>query len=206
MTREELIELLESKSMDNGTINEILKFSGRNPKVDIKKTLAFIYGIFSYIGLSDEQIELLLFKYVNILKKPQFEVVKIAYVLHNIGLSDEIFSAPSTIYGICNYKKAFIRNILASYGDKRGGIKNSVSFLVCDEKTAYTTYGLSSCALRTFDVLATHDNEVEAILNTMLKICDEPVSVDEYISKKAMLFYNKYLLYQKTKHKEGMSK
>lgn len=203
MNKNNLIEILESKLANPRVVTKVANYLGTIKEIDIEKSLDFIYNIFNYIGISDEQIENILFLRTGILALKQEEIVKIAYVLQYTGLINELLSKPSYIKSINNYKRIFMRHTaLLNNNGYNNKYSPGISFLTVRGNDAYVRFYIPNF----FGESVMSDERLEEILNSMLKIGDKPVSVDEYINKNAWRFYNKYLLYQKTNHKEGMSK
>lgn len=202
-----MVEFLESKGMSSDGINKIIKFV-MNKKEDINyvELLIKIYEIMNYAGLTDEQIELLICNNINILEMEYSEIIKIAYILQDIGLVEEIFEKRSVYQkAMTNYKKLFIRNFVAKHGG-RYLRTNSPAFLTDSDLNAYgEKYGLCVTAYQIFHKNIFSDEEAEKEINKILNIKtsngkeEKRVTVDEFINVKSKIFYSTFLLYKHNK-------
>lgn len=198
MKNNELIDLLEEKYMDNDTINAILNHCNHHNDVDIIKVINDIYDIFSFVGLSNDYIEVLIKKNISILDCSKSELLKIAYILQEVNLNDEIFSKSTIASGITNYKRVFMRNFVAKISGRYEKY-NGVDFLTASDSCAY---GLKYNFNKNCDVLEKgilSDEELENALNKQLKYDGKTITVDEYLNKKAISFYIKFMMYSKNK-------
>ena len=196
-----LINLLEEKYMDNDTINAILKYIS-NHNIDVVEKINSIYDIFDFVGLSNEYIEVLIRKTIGILDCSKSELVKIAYVLNEVNLNDEIFSKVSIANGIINYKRVFMRDLISKLSG-RFKTHKGVDFLTVGDNYAYgSKYNLNkSCDVLQKGIYC--DEALENVLSKYLKFDGNNVTVDEYLDKMATRFYLKFLLYKNKKAKEN---
>ena len=184
MKNNELINLLEEKYMADDTINVVLKYVMVHDNSDIIKTINNIYDIFSYAGLNNDQIELLIKKNVRILNSSKSEMLKLACVLQEVNLNDEIFSKPTIVSGITNYKRVFMRDFISKISEKRA-YRKGVDFLTTSDNVIQR--GIFC------------DEDLEAALNKHLKFKGKPISVEEYLNKMAVNFYIKFMIDNKNK-------
>lgn len=200
MKNNELIDFLEEKYMDNDTINAILKYDSIHNTNSIK-IINDIYDIFNFIGLNNDYIEVLIRKNISILDCSKSELVKIAYVLQEVNLNDEIFSKYTIASGITNYKRVFMRDFVSKMSGRYEKY-HGVDFLTASDSIAYSfKYNLN----KNCDVLQkgiSCDEELENALNKSLKYDGKHITVDEYLNKKAISFYIKFMMYSKNKAKK----
>lgn len=212
----DMVEFLESKGMSSDGINRILRYVfNRKEDVNYLELLNKIYEIMNYAGLNDDQIEILICNNINILELEYSEIVKIAYILQDIGLVDEIFEKRSVYQkAMTNYKKMFIRNFIAKHGGRY--LKtNSPAFLTDSDLNTYgEKYGLCVSAYQIFHKNIFSDEEAEKELNKILCIKNinnteqKNVTVDDFINNKSKIFYSTFLLYKHNKKysNNGVSK
>lgn len=194
MNYDQLIDYLESKNMDNSTINIILNFlKNKTNDFNVIKPLEDIYGIFSYVGFSNEQIEMFITKNTSVLGLPKIEIIKIAYVLHNTGFIEEMFDNQLVVGGLKNYKRIFMRDLIAKKTGRYNNTK-SLKFLTFSDSSAYGgEFKFDVDVFNIFWVRISSDAELESLLNKSLLSDNKHISVNDYINKKSLLFYNKYL-------------
>lgn len=202
------VEFLEEKYVDKSTISKIINAVNNDKIDDINEKIVKIYEILNYAGFSDEQIEIFLSNNTSKLKWDFSEFIKIAYVLGSIGLVDEMFEVKSHghIQNLANYKRVFMRNILAEksgrYFQRTNSRTTACSFLTAGETDAYgLKYNLNSGAMIAYNVSISSDKELEDFYNS----CMED-TIDDIIDKKSKKFYIKYLAnkYKKSANKKSM--
>ncbi len=202
MSREELIDYLESKDFDAEEINKLLVFSGNHEKINLMLNLEFIYEILTYTGLIEEQIKLFVLQNLKVLTQDKSEIIKIAYVLNDADLISRLFGRLDCVRGIYLYKRIFMRNLLVNFS-KRYINPVGAKFLICSDARAYVTdFNLSEYAYYLFKETVHSDDELESILNKQIKMNGENVTVDKYIEVNSKLFYNKYLMSKLRKGKQ----
>lgn len=202
------VDFLEGKYVDKSTISKIINAVNNDKINDINEKIVKIYEILNYAGLSDEQIEIFLSNNTSKLKWDFSEFIKIAYVLGSIGLVDEMFEVKHAghIQNLANYKRIFVRNILAEksgrYFRRTNSRTTACSFLTTREAEAYgAKYNLNSDAMIAYNVSISSDKELEDFYNS----CMED-TIDDIIDKKSKKFYIKYLAnkYKKSANKKSM--
>ncbi len=202
------VDFLEGKYVDKSTISKIINAVNNDKIDDINEKIVKIYEILNYAGLSDEQIEIFLSNNTSKLKWDFSEFIKIAYVLGSIGLVDEMFEVKHAghIQNLSNYKRIFVRNILAEksgrYFLRTNSRTTACSFLTTREAEAYgAKYNLNSDAMIAYNVSISSDKELEDFYNS----CMED-TIDDIIDKKSKKFYIKYLAnkYKKSANKKSM--
>lgn len=203
MKNENLLDILETKLSNPLTIKNIAEYGRRIDENSLEEKLDFIFSIFNYVGIENEQVEKILSIRTVILTLEPKEIVKIAYVLQYTGLIEEFLSKPSYIKSINNYKRIFMRHTaLLNNNGYNNKYSPGISFLTVRGNDAYVRFYIPNF----FGESVMSDERLEEILNSMLKIGDKPVSVDEYIDINAKQFYHRYFLTQRNMQKEGKSK
>ena len=85
-----------------------------------------------------------------------------------------------------------MRNIIAQRSG-RYGKSLSPNILICEDSIAYgSKYNFYEDIFRVLNARVDTDEELESILNKYLMFNGEHVTVDEYINKLAVIFFNKY--------------
>lgn len=192
MDNNELIDYLKSKGMSNETIARVLFYCKKNDNVDYTNKIKFVFDILNYAGVSDEQMEFILNKNTAIIDRSNGEIIKIAAVLYNTNMIDEIFSKERAGNKFFRYKRIFMRNIIAERSG-RYGKSLSPNILICEDSIAYgSKYNFYEDIFRVLNARVDTDEELESILNKYLMFNGEHVTVDEYINKLAVIFFNKY--------------
>lgn len=189
---EKELENLTNYGISVETINKISNHIIHYLTKDVYKKVLFIHEVFGFAGLSYEQIDILLQQNISILDKDDFEIIKIACVLENTGLADEMF-IKSYKKHVLNYKRIFMRDFVIKESGKGAYSKrNSVArFLLEPDYKAYS-------GVHQFDVYEViknqvdSDKELEWLLNKSLMYNGKHITVDECINRLALIFYNKY--------------
>lgn len=210
----EVIVFLENKGAKASDINEILNiFSNIKCREEsMLKCLEDLYDIFSFAGLNNEQITILLennrlifdvyYKNFNDIKQyyrvsnckvDNLYIFKLASVLKETNYLDDIFRTKRDIYGANNYKRIFIRSFVY---DKSTKIKfNNCKLITASEKFAYSSRNsFSYVADKVFNGLISNDFELEEQINKVLKysINDNDMTVEKYIGHMASKFYRDF--------------
>lgn len=191
MSNYDLIEYLKEKGIKDETINKILIFYGENENIDILKKIKFLFNIMNYAGVSNEQLDNLLYLKTSILNKDNDEIIKTASILNETGMIDELFSKNSTCKNVIQYKRIFMRNFIAERSG-RYNRKVSASFLTCSESDAYGTYLFDLDIKRVLNMSILNDNSLEQVLNSCMTYNGVHITVDDYITKSSIKFYKKY--------------
>ena len=189
---EKELENLTNYGISVETINKIMNHLMCYLTKDVYDKVLFIHEIFSYAGFSDEQIDILIRQNISILDKKKFEIVKMACILENTGLVDEMF-AKSYIKRILNYKRIFMRDLIIKKSNRETYPNgNSLArFLLSHDYKAYSSvYQID--IYQTTKSQANSDEELEWVLNKCLTYNGKPITVDECINRSALIFYNKY--------------
>lgn len=191
MNNNELIDYLKSRGMSNETIARVLFYCRNNENINYADKIEFIFNILNYAGISDEQIEFILNINTAIIDKTNSDIIKNAAVLHNTGMIDEIFSKERFGSKWSRYKRIFMRNIIA---ERSGRYQRSLSpeILVCEDLIAYNKLRFYEDIIKVLNARIDSDEELENELNKYLTYNGEHVTVDEYINKLAVIFFNKY--------------
>ena len=191
MDNNELIDYLKSRGMSNETIARVLCYCRNNENINYADKIEFIFNILNYAGISDEQIEFILNINTAIVDKTNSDIIKNAAVLHNTGMIDEIFSKERSGSKWSRYKRIFMRNIIA---ERSGRYQRSLSpeILVCEDLIAYNKLKFCEDVRKVLNKRIDSDEELESVLDKSLMYNGRHVTVDEYINKLAVVFFNEY--------------
>lgn len=202
MVNSKEIDFMGKKDMSNETINKILRYDSYHVnETDLLERLTNIYELLGFIGLSNYDIEKIIFLNQSILDFSVAELCKLAAVLEGININNEITDSNTLARGIVNYKRVFMRNLVATQAG-RDTYRNGLSFLTSSDNQTYGgKYSLSGNVFSIFKTYCESDEELEQLLNHNLKIKDNYYSVDDYIKIQSSIFYRRYL--QNKKNIEG---
>lgn len=188
---EQLVDFLCEKQMSQENFLRVAKWQETHKNFDVLDYCIRIYEILNYIGLNDEQVEKFIINNLNIFQTPIEELYKIAFVLKEVNLNDEIFANDYSARRITNYKRLFLRDFIY----KRSGRtekRNAIAPLIVSDSEAYERYGLGRASYYVIGYNASSDEEVEITLNKILKLNEEPITVEDYIERSTKLFYLKF--------------
>ena len=192
----ELCEFLDSMGMSQENFLKMADFQELHHSYDMLGYCKKIYKLFSYIGLTYEQIEMFIIHNKGMFLEPFDEIVKMAYVLKKVDMHDEFFRTARSSGDASQYKKIFMRNLLFEKSNKYAG-GCGVYGLIERSRKAYDQYGLSMIAKHVFNEVIISDEDLEKHLDKHLLFNNEHVTVEDYIDKKSKLFYMEYI--RKTK-------
>ena len=188
----ELCNFLCEKGMSQNSFLEMADWQELHHSYDMLSYCEKIYDLFSYIGLTNEQIEMFIIHNKKMFLQPFNEIVKMAYVLKKVDMHDEIFNAQRSSCNASQYKKIFMRHLLYEKSNKYAG-GCGIYGLIERSRKAYDQYGLSLMARDMFHKTIISDDDLEVQLNKVLLFNNEHVTVDEYIDKASKLFYMEYI-------------
>lgn len=217
----EVITFLENKGASIEDINKIMNIF-LNIKCDddsILNCLEYLYNLFSYAGLTDEQITMLLqnsrvifdayyknfndikhYYKVNNCKVDNLYIIKLAYVLKETNYLDDVFRTKMHIYGANNYKRIFIRSYVY---DRSKKIKaHNCKLITASEKISYgpqNSFGY--VADKVLGPVVSNDIELEDKIDKLLKILtnNSDMTVERYITHMALKFYRDFHAYMNKK-------
>lgn len=208
MGYKELIEYFENKGISEYAIKEILEWlvkHDKKDKINIISQIDYLYDIFSFVGLNNEQIELFIVKNTSVLKKEKGELNKIAFVLKYTDVIDKIFKL--RVNGLANYKRVFVRDYIIKHARKDYYSSAGLGVLTCYETQAYgSVYNLDYFVNCLFQEHSFSDLETESHINKRLTINGKRISVDDYITLHSKLLYARYLRYKTKMANKGTSK
>ena len=188
----ELCNFLCEKGMSQNSFLEMADWQELHHSYDMLSYCEKIYDLFSYIGLTNEQIEMFIIHNKKMFLQPFNEIVKMAYVLKKVDMHDEIFNAQRSSCNASQYKKIFMRHLLYEKSNKYAG-GCGIYGLIERSRKAYDQYGLSLMARDMFHKTIISDDDLEVQLNKVLLFNNEHVTVDEYIDKASKLFYMEFI-------------
>lgn len=191
MNNNELIDYLKDKGMSNETIARVLFYCRNKENMNYYDKIKFIFNILGYAGLTDDQIGLVLNINPAIVDRSNSDIVKNAAVLSGTGMIDEIFSKERSASRYLRYKRIFMRNIIAERST-RYSKSLSPDVLVCEDTVTYGKLKFYEDVYNVLNARVNSDAELEDVLNKSLMINGQHVTVDEYINKLAVMFFNKY--------------
>ncbi len=195
-----LMDFLLEKNVDVETVKRATDYQYCNPTFDFLKNAEFIYEIFGFIKLSDDEIGKIISKKISLLKEPKEEICKIAFVFKDANLGEFVFELNSVLQKIKNYKRIYMRHIVC----KNIGV--SPTTLMVEAKKVYNEYRLAEIIHSAHNVWIDSDEELEQYLNTKLTYNGEPIDVDKYIELNAKLLYSNYLNSKRNKKKNKGTK
>ena len=139
---DDYVEFLKFNNASDELINKIINIvrysKNEEEYTKIINNLYFVYEIFNYIGFTDKEINNYLNNFYNssIITYDKSEIIKIAYVLNEVGVQSLITNFDEPLRNGLMYKRIFMRDFYSkltnNYDHRRG-----LSFLSLDERKVY---------------------------------------------------------------------
>ena len=200
-TENEIIEFCNSKNIEERTTDKIVNYYRRvKDDSNILSNLMFMYDIFSYIGCDSDKISKILYCNTAVLKWSEIEIIKFAYVFNSIEFDDDIYENERLLALTKYYKRMFMRNLVNERSNK---IHSGYNYLLSGGCTRVydENHRFSLTAYRLFKVHVSNDDELEKVLDNILTLNGQNITVDDYLRKSALSFFIKYK--ESRKQKDG---